>query len=421
MHAALLDPFAIITTMHDIAIIGGGASGLICAVAACEATVRAGAALPRILILEATDKVGRSILRSGNGRCNFSNAHIQAHAYNDPDGFQMVSKALEQQTASSPSSVNPVVGFFERLGLLWREESEGRLYPQANKASVVLEVLRAPLQRFGVEMRVSSAVQRIVPPKAERSHFTIHLASGELIRARTAVVAAGGAAGAFGLEGLLPYEPPKPILGPLATETRFTRALDNIRVRCSASLLREGERVAEERGEVLFRKYGVSGICIFNLSRSAQAGDVIRLDLLPEVADPGALMASRLTDLARMLAKTPSNFELLQGAVLPLVADQVLKSLGLEGAQEANAESARRIAQRLAAFDLPVQGIGDESVCQVHRGGFALDAFCPETLEAKEVPGLHVLGEALDMDGACGGFNLHWAFMTGLLAGWSLA
>ncbi len=407
--------------MHDIAIIGGGASGLACAVAACEAALRGGRKPPSIILIEVTEKIGRPILRSGNGRCNFSNAHIHPHAYNDPQGFAAVAEALERHSAGLPSSVNPVVGFFERLGLIWREEPEGRLYPLANKASVVLDVLRSPLLRFGVEVRCSAAVERIVPPKAQHSHFTIHLRGGELMRARKAVVAAGGAAGAFGLEELLPYVQPVPVLGPLMTDNRFTRPLDNVRVRCSASLLRQGERLAEERGEVLFRKYGVSGICIFNLSRLAQQGDVIRLDLLPDEADPWALMGSRLKTLSQVMAKAPSNYELLQGAVLPLVADQILKSLGLEGAQEATRESATRLAERLSAFDLPVQGIGDASLCQVHRGGFALDAFDPETLEAKEVPGLHVLGEALDMDGACGGFNLHWAFATGLLAGWSLA
>lgn len=406
--------------MYDIAIIGGGASGLVCAVAACEGAVRMGRELPSIIILEAADKVGRPILRSGNGRCNFSNADIQPQAYNDPRGFKAVAEALDERSAWFPASVNPVVGFFERLGLIWREEAEGRLYPLANKASVVLDVLRSPLLRFGVEVRLSAAVERIVPPKAERSPFTIHLQGGELIRARKAVLAAGGSAGPLGLDGLLPYAQPMPILGPLMTDNRFTRPLDNVRVRCSASLLRQGVHLAEERGEVLFRKYGVSGIVIFNLSRSAQSGDVIRLDLLPDEADPRALMGSRLKMLSQVMAKVPSNYELLQGAVLPLVADQVLKSLGLEGAEAATGESAARLAERSCAFDLPVKGMGDADLCQVHRGGFSLDAFSPETLEAKAVPGLHVLGEALDMDGACGGFNLHWAFATGMLAGWSL-
>ena len=94
--------------------------------------------------------------------------------------------------------------------------------------------------------------------------------------------------------------------------------------------------------------------------------------------------------------------------------------VGLEGAEEATEESAARLAERSCAFDLPVKDMGDAELCQVHRGGFSLDAFDLETLEAKAVPGLHVLGEALDMDGACGGFNLHWAFATGMLAGWSL-
>lgn len=406
--------------MYDVAIIGGGASGLACAVAVCERAVQAGCPIPRILILEAADKIGRPILRSGNGRCNFSNADIRPSAYNHSEPFRKVASALQQCTSSASDALNPVVGFFERLGLLWREESEGRLYPLANKASVVLDVLRSPLLRFGVETRTGASVERVAVPQSERSHFTLHLQGGELVRSHRVVVAAGGAAGPLGLEGLLPYAGPVPVLGPLATDTRFTRPLDNIRLRCSVSLLRQDERLAEERGEVLFRKYGVSGIAIFNLSRFAQEEDVVRINMLPDIADPVGLMLARLQESGQVLDRRPSNFEVLQGAVLPLVADQVLKSLGLESTQAATEESVRSIAGRLIAFDLPVKGIGDESLCQVRRGGFDLDAFCLDAMEAREVPGLYVLGEALDMDGACGGFNLHWAFATGMLAAWHI-
>lgn len=401
--------------MYDVAIIGGGAAGLVCAVAVCERAIQTDRPVPRILILEAADKIGRSILRSGNGRCNFSNADIRPSAYRDPESFRQVASASCQCFSSSRSG-NPVVEFFERLGLLWREESEGRLYPLANKASVVLDVLRSPLHRFGAEIRTEAFVERIVVPQAKHSHFTLHLRSGELVRAHSAVVAVGGAAGPLGLEELLPYVEPMPILGPLATDDRFTRPLDNIRLRCSVSLLREGRRIAEERGEVLFRKYGVSGIAIFNLSRFAQKGDIVRVNMLPDVVDPVQLMLARLQELGHALDREPSNFEVLQGAVLPLIADQVLKSLGMESMRTATEDGAKRMAERMCAFDLSVRGIGDEGLCQVHRGGFGLDAFYLDTMESKAIPGLHVLGEALDQDAPCGGYNLHWAFATGMLA-----
>ncbi len=208
------------------------------------------------------------------------------------------------------------------------------------------------------------------------------------------------------------------MLGPLATDDRFTRPLDNIRVRCAVHLMRDGAAIAEERGEVQFRKYGVSGIAVFNLSRLAQAADVLRIDLIPDAAV--GIMADRLALLGCSLAKDPSNFELLQGMVLPLVADQVLKSAGLEGAHQATEQSAALLEEHLHGFDLRVKGIGDAELCQVSRGGFDPCSFDLSCMQSKEHPGLYVIGEALDVDGACGGFNLHWAFATGLLAAWRI-
>ena len=407
--------------MYDIAIIGGGASGLACAVAALECAAATARPIPRIVILEATDKIGRPILRSGNGRCNFSNAHIFPDAYNDPETVADALASLEQGAVRAGivrEAPNPVVGFFEGLGLIWRQESEGRLYPLANKASVVLDVLRSPLLRFGVDVRCEAKVAKVVPSAGKARHHTIHLEGGELVRAHDAVIAAGGASGAFGLDACLPYAQPRPVLGPLATDDRFTRPLDNIRVRCAVHLMRDGAAIAEERGEVQFRKYGVSGIAVFNLSRLAQAADVLRIDLIPDAA-PG-IMADRLALLGRSLAKDPSNFELLQGMVLPLVADQVLKSAGLEGAHQATEQSAALLEEHLHGFDLRVKGIGDAELCQVSRGGFDPCAFDLSCMQSKEHPGLYVIGEALDVDGACGGFNLHWAFATGLLAAWRI-
>lgn len=405
--------------MFDIVIIGGGASGLACAVAACEAALRAERSAPKIIILESSDKVGRSILRSGNGRCNFSNADVMPDAYNDPAAVEAVLSCLQAQAAQMPlraEAPNPVVAFFERLGLIWRRESEGRLYPLANKASVVLDVLRSYLLRFGVEVQCGMRAQKVVLPQAVGGHVTVHAEDGRLVRGRTVVIAAGGAAGAFGLEEVIPHEPPQPTLGPLATDDCFTRPLDNIRVRCVVRLLRNGALCAEERGEVQFRAYGVSGIAIFNLSRLARPRDVLQLDLAPDV--PRHSMEMRRLMLREALAKPPSNFELLQGIVLPLVADQILKRCVLEGALEATDESARQIEDALHAFCLPVKGIGDEGLCQVHRGGFALQAFQADSMQAREHPELFVIGEALDVDARCGGFNLHWAFATGMLAGW---
>lgn len=395
--------------MVDIAIIGGGAGGLACVVSAIRAAQSRGVRVPSILVLESADKIGRSILRSGNGRCNFSNMHNAPEAYNVPElvpPFLSVGVGAEAE--------NPVLAFFEELGLVWREE-EGRLYPLANKASVVLDVLRAPLRDACVTVRCEANVASIAVPQSPGESFTLKLADGELVRAGKVVLAAGGQAGSFGLEELVPWEEPVSVLGPLATDATFTKPLDNVRVRCTIRLLRNGQEIAAERGEVLFRKYGVSGIAVFNLSRFAQAGDELSIDFWPDA--PARAFCNRVETLGACGASTLTLERFMQGIVVPLVGQQILKAAGLEAEAPATPECIAALEKQVHDFRLTVQGIGDTSLCQVHRGGFALESFSPDTLEAWDIPGLYVVGEALNVDGACGGYNLHWAFVTGMKAG----
>lgn len=217
------------------------------------------------------------------------------------------------------------------------------------------------------------------------------------------------------------YTAPQPVLGPIATDTGWVRRLDNIRVRCAASLVRKGDPVQGERGELLFRKYGVSGIMMFNLSRMARPGDVISIDFLPDIpADQlPAFLDGRVAALTDALGTRPSAADLLRGMVLPPIAAVLLERAGLQAAcpLAADGPGMSALADQLKAFTLEYRGIGDERNCQVHRGGFAVEGFDARTCESHAVPGLHVVGEALDVDGPCGGYNLHWAFASGILAG----
>lgn len=445
-----------------LAIIGGGAAGLAAAVAAARAAKDAGAPL-RVVVLEADERVGRSILATGNGRCNFTNARIDAGLYRNAAFVAEALESLEGRTArrglascgavstasamssscsavstasatpspcgnasiasASPSSCgNAVQAFFASLGLVWREEGEGRMYPAANKATSVLDVLRGAAAFLGVEERCECPVAFVDAPRGSCARFTLRTEDGEFIRADAVVLACGGKAG----RGLLPsfaYERPRAVLGPLATDTRLARQLDNIRVRCDAQLLRAGEGVARESGEVLFRKYGLSGIAVFNLSRFAQAGDVVRLDLLPalDASEVEAWARFRYETLAALAGACFTCGDYLRGLFLPQVARVVLKHAGFdEDAPCAEADTPAIVAA-FKKIDFVVEGVADERQCQVHRGGFAVEAFDPRSMQAREVPGLYLAGEALDVDAPCGGYNLHWAWASGLLAGWSAA
>lgn len=418
--------------MKTIAIIGGGAAGLAAAVAAGEA-LRAAAVPARVAVYEASDRVGRSILATGNGRCNFSNTQPDAALYRNELFVEEALAALEEARGCQPvaggdalageDTSNAVLRFFADHGLLWREESEGRLYPLANKATSVLDCLRAACAAADVEERVECEVATVEPPREEGGRFTLRLTDGRFERADAVIVAAGGTVARALLPEEVPFRASEPVLGPLATDVRWPRRLDNIRVRGALELWRDGRREAREVGEVMFRKYGVSGIAAFNLSRLARPGDELAVDFLPAVSSDGAtaFLAARRAQLAASLSHEVTWDDMLRGMVLTPVADVLLDAARLVGGRVAEDAGLASLARVLKGLRLPVTGLGDVRQCQVHRGGVEVGAVSTCSCELRAVPGMYVVGEALDVDAPCGGYNLHWAWASGLLAGWSAA
>lgn len=439
--------------MKTLAIIGGGAAGLAAAVAAGEAA-RDAAAPVRVVVYEADERVGRSILATGNGRCNFSNTRISPKLYRNAPFVEEALRHFEgaafmrvpSQAREATASVHGVLAFFSDHGLAWREESEGRLYPLANKASSVLDCLRAAAAAAGVQVRGECEVVTVEPPRCPGAPFTMRLADGRFERADAVIVAVGGSIARRLMPEGVPWVVPTPTLGPVACDSPWPRRLDNIRVRGALELWRPGgapadaryrdmldrlghgpedhghERlVSREVGEVMFRKYGVSGIAAFNLSRLMQPGDELALDFLPTVpAREAEAYLLRRRNLLRQALGTPiSADDLLRGMVLAPVAEVLLRAAELEGAEAATDEAVTRLAVPLKGLRLPVAGLGDARQCQVHRGGVACEAVSPRTGELRGVAGLYVVGEALDVDAPCGGYNLHWAWASGLSAGWA--
>ena len=169
---------------------------------------------------------------------------------------------------------------------------------------------------------------------------------------------------------------------------------------------------------MLFRSYGISGIVVFNASRYANPGETLLVDFLPamEPREAENAIRARIERLQGQPAHT-----LFRGFVLPELGAALLAASGIQSAEPLQQELCCRIAHTMKAFPLTVQGIADEAQCQVHRGGIALESVRPESLELKAQPGLYVLGEALDVDGPCGGYNLHWAWACGILSGRDIA
>ena len=413
--------------MRQLAIIGGGAAGLAAAVEAARSLRASGADEVEVVVYEADDRVGRSILATGNGRCNFSNARIDPASYRNGafvgqalDELRRARAQVGREALPTGAMPDPVHAFFSDLGLVWREEGGGRLYPLANKASSVLDVLRAAADDWGVREACGRRAVRVDAPGSAGGRFRVRFDDGAVEHPDAVIVAAGGrAAGTLDLPDGLASTPGRAVLGPVRTDPAVAKPLNNIRVRCAVSLAApDGSIKAREEGELLFRDYGVSGIAVFNLSRFAQPGDVLLVDLLPSVRDEECerFVGARRKKLAAG-GRPLSGEALLRGMLLAQVARAVLEAAGLDPHEPFGKADVPALARALKGLRLEVRGVGDARQCQVMRGGYAVEAFDPRTCEARGVPGLHLVGEALDVDAPCGGYNLHWAWASGILAG----
>ncbi len=403
---------------YDLVIIGGGAAGLASAIYTAEHQVKT-------LILEKDYEVGRSILATGNGRCNFSNLYLEGKCFNDPDFASITLGATPLQD---------ILSFFRESGLLWAQK-EGRLYPRSLSAASVRNVLVQRAQRAGVTFGCCREVRRVAP-SVQAKHgadrqaatnklwnldivFTVDEVVGEknktavaisnvaatkqvqTIQAKQLIIAAGrGATQTNLLENLaIPHIAASPVLCPLYCEDTPLMQLDGKRCTAKLSLYKSEFPSVVETGELLFRSYGLSGIAIFNLSRHASEGDTIELDLIPEYSE------GEINQRFFELKPAAISFD---GMLDPAIA-QVVQHM----ASEAHETDLVNFVKHLR---VKILGRADLQSAQVTRGGFATDAFDPQTLEAHNYPGLHCVGEALNIDGACGGFNLSWAWKSGLVA-----
>lgn len=406
--------------MGTVAIVGGGAAGLVAAIEAARTDAH-------VELFEANDRVGKTILATGNGRCNFSHAAIDASCYRNAS---FVQDALTEERAAYAARLkrglrdieepHEIADFFGRLGMLWREE-EGRLYPLTNKASTVVDVLRQALASWGVREGCGRRVTSLRP--REGGGFSLAFADGASQDADAVVLACGGHIARDVVPTGHRFVERTPVLGPLRTDTKAIHGLNNVRVRCDVALRGpDGREKTRASGEILFRDYGVSGIAAFDLSRFAQPGDRVTFDFVPWVraVDFEAFCFRRLKRQGSVRGPAgvaPTLLDFVNGIVLPQVGRCVLRAAGLDPAAPATKADIPAVAAALKGFAVEVRGVGDARQCQVTRGGLDVRDFDARTLESRIMPGLYAAGEALDVDGPCGGFNLHWAWASGLLAG----
>lgn len=393
-----------------VAVIGAGAAGLCCALTA--------ASKGGVLLLEGNEKPGRKLSATGNGRCNLTNLHISPASYHGDVGL------AKDFLADWPAK--RVTDMFHSLGLLTRTDSEGRVYPNSLQAAAVTGALTAACDEAGVRAEYGFQVEHISRRKAG---FLITAEDGRTVSAKYCVLACGGKASprhsageGYSLARQLGHSVTElsPSLVGLQVKGKLTRALKGMRCRARASLRRDGRELYGESGEVIFGDSSVSGICVMNLSAymrgSPADGLTLHLDLLEQMA-PGELGAY-LTDFADAHPERPAE-ELFSGALNLRVGRELVKLLGFGGAAlgELGAARIRKAAGLAKDLALPVSGRLGWEQAQVTAGGVPLAEVDMSSMESRLCPGLYLCGELLDIDGSCGGFNLHWAWATGLTAG----
>ena len=398
--------------MKTIAVIGGGASGMMAALTAARDPRN------RVILLERQQRVGRKLLATGNGRCNLTNINALPDAYLGQDA----SFAAPALNAFTPQDT---LRFFSSLGLLTVTEESGRVYPLSDSANSVLDVLRFALEQAGVLIRCSSPVDSLMRTE---NGFRI-VSSEETLAADKVILACGGAAGSklggvmdgYKLLKALGHRrtPLYPSLTRIVTATDYPRSLKGVRVQASLRLTRGDLLLAKTEGEVQFTEKGVSGPAGFDISRAAAVGGdglTLHLRLLPyNKEDILALLQDRAGQFPFLEAS-----DLFTGMLPNRLGRVVVKAAGIPAnAQLASLSSdyLYAAAETCADFRLPVLGVEGFEAAQVTAGGIVTRDFDPDTLESRLVPGLFVCGEVLDIDGPCGGYNLQWAWASGALAG----
>ena len=399
----------------DIAIIGGGASGLAAAVAAG----REGGGL-KIAVFDAQPRCGKKLLSTGNGRCNLTNREAEPSCYHTDD-------AQGLRRVFSGVNVGDTLAFFENMGLICREEEEGRIYPSCGQASAVLDLLRLELAKLGISEVCGCRVETI---RRENDRFVMRSPLGA-ITAECVIIACGGKAAPnlggvdWGYQLLCSVGHSttrlNPSLCPVPVDSPHLSSLKGIRAHAKASIL-EGDKVLHsDIGEVQFAEKWLSGIVIFQLSSAAAGvnGDLaVALDMLPERSRDEliSLLKSRRTMLPHL---TLENY--LTGVFNKRVGMCILKQAGLSPLSRSVSgltdEDIVRIAGIIKHWRFPVSGKPSWNNAQVTSGGIPLGEFDGMTMQSRKCKGLFAAGEVLNVDGFCGGFNLQWAWSSGILAG----
>ena len=397
-----------------VVVIGGGASGLIAAIHAAKKGCS-------VTVLERNKTCGKKILVTGNGRCNYWNQDQDFHHYHSTN-HELLESILTKENQEK------VLNFFDEIGIIPKIKNN-YYYPCTNQAITIQEALLKELERYHISIKNEFFVENIIK---KDTGFEIY-GNDELINADRIILATGSKAcpktGSDGNGYTLAQnfnhtiETVLPALVQLRGNENYFKIWDGVRVEGKVTILVDDEIKKEEEGEIQCTSYGISGICVFNISSIASYAlyhknkVTVNINFIPWLEEKSA--QEWLNNYNQKL-KNRTISELLSRFLNIKLVEVILKKTGIDKTKnwtQLSSVEQDKIIKHLTNFSLPIIETNSFDNAQVCRGGIPLTEINPKTMESLKTKGLYLTGELLDVDGDCGGYNLGFAWISGIIAG----
>lgn len=408
--------------MQEIIIIGGGASGLVAAIN----IARKG---KKVTILEKNSACGKKILATGNGRCNYFNEDQNINHYRSKN-HELINSVINQK------NLDEVLSFFDSIGIVPKIKN-GYYYPNSNQAVSIQNALLIEAKNLNIDIKTDTTVFNIKNEKDENQNniFNVITNQGNFY-ARKVILATGTKASVKTEENTLGYEFSKkfghscikvlPALVQLRGNEKYFKEWNGIRIDASITLYDNNSNVIKkEIGEIQLTDYGISGICAMNLSgrvsRMVSEGKrpYVSINFLDSLNIDDENKAKEFIDNRNKAIKNRNIVELLEGIINYKLLNVLLKNLNISNKctwDEISFDNKKQFILSLINLKINITGTNSFDKSQVCSGGIPLNEIDLNTMESKIIKGLYIIGELLDVDADCGGYNLTWAWTTGIIS-----